>query len=319
MSFSASQFLEKMESKDKDIRHMALYDLHNELQKENFKLDESSQKQVTDSVLKVLDDTSSEVQGMAVKCLGPFVKKLSKPQIEGCVTKLSTNIMKGEDEKRDIATLALKTVIAKVPADMAATVKKCLETLIEAVEGKQQEVKQDALEVLGDILSRFGTMFTSYHEKLQKTFIAELSSKRAPVRKRANACLAILSQYTSDKLFNELVQTVNTDISKSSAGGEALRTYIQAISGISRTAGYRLGKHLDKIFPLLWNASEQIAEKEGEDEVREYIMQAFESFLTRCSEEVKNHTEYILVLCREYMEHDPNFSYDTEADRKSVV
>ncbi len=46
---------------------MALYDLNNELQKDTFKLDESSQRQVADAVLKTLDDTSSEVQGMAVK------------------------------------------------------------------------------------------------------------------------------------------------------------------------------------------------------------------------------------------------------------
>lgn len=55
------------ENRDKDLRHMALYDLNTELQKENFRIDESSQRQLAEVVLKLLDDTSSEVQGMAVK------------------------------------------------------------------------------------------------------------------------------------------------------------------------------------------------------------------------------------------------------------
>jgi len=46
---------------------MALYDLSNELQKENLKLDENSQRQLADVVLRLLDDKSSEVQGVAVK------------------------------------------------------------------------------------------------------------------------------------------------------------------------------------------------------------------------------------------------------------
>ena len=55
------------ENRDKDLRHMALYDLNTELQKSDFKLDESSQRQLAEVVLKLLDDTSSDVQGMAVK------------------------------------------------------------------------------------------------------------------------------------------------------------------------------------------------------------------------------------------------------------
>lgn len=46
---------------------MALYDLNTELQKESFRIDESSQRQLAEVVLKLLDDSSSEVQGMAVK------------------------------------------------------------------------------------------------------------------------------------------------------------------------------------------------------------------------------------------------------------
>ena len=57
----------QIKDEDPDIRHMALYDLHTELQKDTFTLDEANQKQVVPAVLERLDDTSTEVQGIAVK------------------------------------------------------------------------------------------------------------------------------------------------------------------------------------------------------------------------------------------------------------
>ncbi len=66
-TFSVSALIEKSENKDKDIRHMAMWDLNNELQKDTVKLDETSQRQLAEVVLKLLDDNSSEVQGAAVR------------------------------------------------------------------------------------------------------------------------------------------------------------------------------------------------------------------------------------------------------------
>lgn len=61
------KFLWQIKDEDPDIRQMALYDLLTELQKENFFLDEANQKLVVPAVLDRLDDTSTEVQGIAVK------------------------------------------------------------------------------------------------------------------------------------------------------------------------------------------------------------------------------------------------------------
>lgn len=229
---------------------------------------------------------------------------MSKVQIENSVTKLSSSIQSGEDEKRDIAKLALKTVVSKIPADMAAgPIKKCLEPLLAAVADERVETKQDSLEVLADILSRFGSILTASHEQMQQAFVKELSSKRPAVRKRAIMCLAALSVNTSDKLFNDLVTAVLDGIKKSQAGGgDDLRTFINASSAISKTAGYRFGKYLDRFVPLLLKVADSISEEEGEDEVREYIMQAFESFIIRCPDEIKKFIELIIILCKEYLE-----------------
>jgi hypothetical protein len=61
---------------DKDFRYMACSDLTEELKRETFKLDAVNETKVVDSVLKLLEDSSGDVQGVAVKCLGPLVKKI---------------------------------------------------------------------------------------------------------------------------------------------------------------------------------------------------------------------------------------------------
>jgi hypothetical protein len=83
MSFSIASTLEKahilfyciqiinfcvqMNSRDKDFRYMATADLAAELQKESFKIDSDSEKRITVSMLKLLEDNSNQVQELVVK------------------------------------------------------------------------------------------------------------------------------------------------------------------------------------------------------------------------------------------------------------
>jgi hypothetical protein len=56
-----------MTSNDKDFRFMATNDLMSELQKDNIKLDDESEKKVVRMVLRLLEDKNGEVQNLAVK------------------------------------------------------------------------------------------------------------------------------------------------------------------------------------------------------------------------------------------------------------
>ena len=58
--------------RDKDFRYMATSDLLAELQKESFKPDSDGERKICKCVLKLLNDQSSDVQGLAVKwCVCP--------------------------------------------------------------------------------------------------------------------------------------------------------------------------------------------------------------------------------------------------------
>ncbi|EFC40891.1 predicted protein [Naegleria gruberi] len=262
---------------------------------------------------------------------------MSKVQIENSISSLSSNILKGEDEKRDIAAIALKTVISEIPMENAqAPIKKCITPLLQGLSSDNPEIKLVALDVLSDLLARFGAMVADEHEKLQSAFSAELKSSRVSVRKRAIACLAALSVHTSDKLFDALLTSVVNGIDnviktmkkqKDNSKVEELSTYIQSCSAISKTAGHRFGKYLARIIPLFMDAAEIIAgsldeddeemvdtNTEINDEVREYITQAFEAFVTRCPDEVARYVDYVIIICKEYLEYDPNYSYDDSED-----
>lgn len=61
-----------MSNSDTDFRYMALNDLTNELQKENFSLEDSTEQKVLRAVLKLLEDKNGEVQNLAVKWYDKF-------------------------------------------------------------------------------------------------------------------------------------------------------------------------------------------------------------------------------------------------------
>lgn len=59
---------------------------------------------------------------------------------------------------------------------------------------------------------------------------------------------------------------------------------IRIFSVCRRQAGHRIGEHLEKIMPLIIKFSRQ-----DDDELREFCIQAFESFVRRCPKDVSPH------------------------------
>ncbi len=52
-----------------------------------------------------------------------------------------------------------------------------------------------------------------------------------------------------------------------------------------RAAGHRVGEHLERIVPLIVN----FCRVRDDDELREYCLQAFESFVRRCPKQITAH------------------------------
>jgi cullin-associated NEDD8-dissociated protein 1 len=160
----------------------------------------------------------------------------------------------------------LKILVSKIPAETAlAPIIKALNVLVQVCVPKvEEEIKMEALDVLTDILGRFGGFLSNKHKELQTAFIGELSSTSSSLRKRAISCLAALSIHLNEDLFKSLFQFVLKQIDNDKTG-ENLGTYIQLCSSILKSSGYRVGKYLKEVVPLLVKVANIVAENDEID------------------------------------------------------
>eukprot|EP00249_Psilotum_nudum_P024642 c29247_g2_i2 orf=410-4126(+) len=316
-SLAVGLILEKIASKDKDYRYMATSDLLNELHKDTFKADSETERKVSQIVLQQLDDASGDISGLAVKCLVPLVKKVCEQRVVDIVSVLCMRLLTGKEQQRDIASIALKTVIAEINnGSIAMSVVSSLSPkLIRGITATDTitEVKSECLDVLCDVLHRFGSLIAADHDNLLNALLLQLTCNQAGLRKRAIQCLAMLASSTSDDLLGKATCHVVQLLKNKYAKPELTRTNIQMIGALSRSVGYRFGPHLMDVVPLLINYCETASE--NEDELRENSIQALESFVLRCPRDVSLYCERILDLALKYMSYDPNFTDDMDEDQ----
>ncbi|XP_073957358.1 cullin-associated and neddylation-dissociated 1 isoform X1 [Choristoneura fumiferana] len=313
VSYQIANLLEKMTSNDKDFRFMATNDLMTELQKDSIKLDDDSERKVVKMLLRLLEDKNGEVQNLAVKCLGPLVNKVKEYHVEGIVETLCANMLSDTEQLRDISSIGLKTVISELPLGsntLAANVcKKITGRLSSAIE-KQEDVsvQLEALDILADLLSRFGGLLISFHPMLLNSLLPQLASPRQAVRKRTIVALSHLVMSCNASLYNKLIDHLLEGLG-SSTSSSVSRTHIQCIASVCRQAGHRFGEQL-------WRVAPQVLEHstDADEELREHCLQALEAFVLKCPKEVQPHIPTIIELCLKMITYDPNYNYEDEEE-----
>ncbi|CAI9101498.1 OLC1v1038835C1 [Oldenlandia corymbosa var. corymbosa] len=308
--------LEKMTGKDKDYRYMATSDLLNELNKESFKVDSDLESKLANTVLQQLDDMAGDVSGLAVKCVVPLVKRINEQVVLDMASKLCDKLLNVKDQHHDIASIALKTVVSEVPSlsSTQAVLVTITPKLIKGITGPAMstEIKCECLDILCDVLHKYGNLMASDHEPLLAALLPLLSSNPATVRKKAVSCIASLASSLSDDLLAKATGAVVTLLKNKSSKPEMTRTNIQMIGALSRAVGYRFGSYLGDTVPLLIKYCTSASE--NDEELREYSLQALESFLLRCPRDISSYCDEILQLTLEFLSYDPNFTDNMEED-----
>ncbi|XP_028513482.1 cullin-associated NEDD8-dissociated protein 1 [Exaiptasia diaphana] len=312
--YHIASLLDKMTSSDKDFRFMATNDLMAELQKDSIKLDDDSERKVVQMLLKLLEDKNGEVQNLAVKCLGPLVGKVKEYHVETIVDTLCSNMLSDNEQLRDISSIGLKTVIGELPpasSSLAANIcRRITGRLTNAIaKSTDVSVQLEALDILGDLLSRFGGLLVSYHPSIQASLLPQLKSPRLAVRKRAIIALGHLVLSSNSNLFVELMDHLLNELQLNTSHSTT-RTFIQCIGAICRQAGHKVGEHLERIIPFIV----EFSQVPDDDELREYCIQAFESFVHRCPKEVTLFIPKIIELCLKFICYDPNYNYGDDND-----
>ncbi|KAF2884604.1 hypothetical protein ILUMI_21568 [Ignelater luminosus] len=310
VSYQIANLLEKMQSSDKDFRFMATNDLMTELQKDSIKLDDDSERKVVRMLLRLLEDKNGEVQNLAVKCLGPLVNKVKEFQVETIVEALCTNMISDKEQLRDISSIGLKTVISELPqapGGLSGNIcKRITGHLTTAIEREDVSVQLEALDIVADLLARFGSVLSSFHMSILSALLPQLCSLRQAVRKRTIVACSNLVLSCNNSLYNRLVDHLYDGLALNFSNPQS-RTCVQCLAAVCRQSGHRFGEHIERFVPLILQYS-----YEEDDETREFCLQAFEAFVQRCPKEITPHIPAIIKLCLKYMTYDPNYNYDED-------
>lgn len=308
--------LEKMTGKDKDYRYMATSDLLNELSKEGFKVDSDLEIRLANTILQQLDDSAGDVSGLAVKCLAPLVRKVNEARVLEMTDKLCAKLLNVKEQHRDVASIALKTIVSEVSSSSAiqALLDSLIPQLIKGItgSGSSTEIKCECLDILCDVLHRYGNLVVAYHEELLCALLSQLNFTQATIRKKTVSCMASLASSLSDDLLTKATVEVVGLLKRKTTKPEMTRTNIQMIGALSRAVGYRFGPHLQDTVPVLINYCKSASE--NDEELREYSLQALESFLLRCPRDISAYCDDILHLTLEFLSYDPNFTDNMEED-----
>ncbi|KAL2939472.1 Cullin-associated NEDD8-dissociated protein 1 [Bienertia sinuspersici] len=127
-SIALTGILEKMTGKDKDYRYMATSDLLNELSKEGFKVDSDFEIKLANTILQQLDDSAGDVSGLA---------KVNEARVLEMTNKLCDKLLNVKEQHRDVASIALKTIVSEVSSSSAvlALLDSLLPQLIKGITG----------------------------------------------------------------------------------------------------------------------------------------------------------------------------------------
>ncbi len=240
-------------------------------------------------------------------------------------------ILEGNPSLRDIYSMALTSALADIPQCSPETIMKLTSKLLSGIkrnnrsaEDNDFEVKEKCLNILTALLKRFGNMVEPQHESIMGVVLAQLAHPKGLVQKKATKCIGELAVLVQDILLTRLVESLLQQIELSGKGGKNregagdTRTLIQTIGTVGRTAGVRLGAHLDRIIPLflshMGDVDDEDLHTDSMNEVRENIFQAFESFVLHCPRQITSYLDTLLDVTMIFMKLDPNYVYDSDDD-----
>eukprot|EP00002_Diphylleia_rotans_P004742 TRINITY_DN1363_c0_g1_i1.p1 TRINITY_DN1363_c0_g1~~TRINITY_DN1363_c0_g1_i1.p1 ORF type:complete len:870 (+),score=212.90 TRINITY_DN1363_c0_g1_i1:60-2669(+) len=311
-----SEVAQKLRNPDKDFRFMGLSDLFAALNdRPTLKIDGENEARIMTQIVHILhNDVSGDVKSIAIKCLPVLATRISDAQLSTLADSLTNGLSDKRDEVRDISNMGLKAALNAVTPERLASFLNIARKLCNRLSQYIQtdvgpEVKQEALDVLGDVLKVYGSHLALEHESLLRVLLDALFSSRANIRKRSIPPLSTLAAHLGDTTLTSFMETIVSKLS-SNPSNDLRKTLIQLVASSGRSAGPRLSKYLPHLIPLLATS----IKTSDDDEVKEQVLQAFESIVLRCSRDVTPFIEAITSIAMENIRYDPNYAQGEDDD-----
>ena len=208
-------------------------------------IDAAAERKICDAVLRRVDDSSNDVQAIAVKTLGVLVTCVHEDQVVTIADRLGTLVLdESKSDLRDVYAIGLRTLVTTVPMKMGDIVSnrltaKLVEGIIEQntiliksnSDSKEdrdaakvaEEITLACLEILTELISRFGVLpcITRLHGELLQVTMKGLDSTSHLIRKRAGNTIGFLSVVLSDDLLQRLVNNLLSQIDRADTIGKS--------------------------------------------------------------------------------------------------
>ena len=336
--------IEKLSSPDKDLRYMAVSDLYKELKQPGFSCTATLEASLCEWILKKTEDPSSDVCGLATKCLAPLLSYASDANARMLVASLCNIQRKGTTSSGGSSlfkSVSLKTLIAEVPAaeGKASSVlaDEAAPRMIEVMKSSGEQkggasAIGESLDILSDLVKKFYFHKWSSHPDIASILLDIFSSPSSDafVRKKCTACVAALAPHLDDAQLAKVVATCVESLCAAPLGGGAhtlgraqsslLRSQVNCVASLVTSVGSRQGLALAEALPRLTELCER-HEEEQEDcddtealcDLREACLHCFEAFVSGVRGLDASHEgshRRITSLCVSYASYDPNYAHD---------
>ncbi|EMD87749.1 hypothetical protein COCC4DRAFT_172816 [Bipolaris maydis ATCC 48331] len=305
---NVAQLLPRFVDDDPDFRFMALSDLHDILVVAHPGLllhDDVVAAKTVEGLLTTLVDTNGEVQNQAVKCLGPFVNKISDKTLPVMIDKLST-LPTGNTVDQSIPALALREVVVSLPRPVhgAARSKAVVNAysaisrvliprligynvippaqqgLTQPPKGMLQEdldkgTDSNAIDVLTEVARCFGSMLQDVEiQALQQITFAILENDRASsmMKKKSVTAISTLAGYFSDSLLSGFLSKMIELLRDPHLTRSKRKLYITILGSMARSIPRKFGPYLKTLAPFVLSAlstEEQAEEMDVSDDEEE--------------------------------------------------
>ena len=311
VNYTFATLLEKMQNSDRDIRFMATTDLLLELQKDSFKLDDDNERKLISAIIKVLQDSSGEVQNLAVKCVQRAVercKEKSQDLIIMELTRMTTVPNSSKDERiREIASLGLKSAVQSLSTSSPIG-RKVATSLINTLceRGNNVAVITDALDVLATLIAKQAHHLQALGEPAANAALEYLGHDRQPVRKRAINSLSKIIETSGPALQESVLSRVIELLARGSGlKPDLLKSALQALGTLTTT---RSTQQLKNIIGIVFKIAE-----DDDDELRESALAALEAILRKAPAAINN-LEQLMEILTKAIQHDPNYCEEFDDD-----
>ncbi|KAK4645966.1 hypothetical protein QC761_206230 [Podospora bellae-mahoneyi] len=341
--------LQKIGDPDPDFRFMALNDIltvFNIARTDFLTHDYNTSARTVDAIVKALDDTNGEVQGQAIKCIGPMVQKITDQLYIPMMEKLATLKLKNSQDT-SIPSLAMRAMVAALPrpvpgvsnSQVLEAYSAISKALIPRLIGRSgstpgllatENESSDYVDVLIEVVKSFGPMLQIYEiEVIHNSIVTLMENEKgnSVLKKRAVVAISMLAHYLADDHLAQFIKRAIHVLNHPSLTGVTRRLYITVLGSMARSVPQRLGKHLPELAPILLRAlSEEELEAQLEEiseggeaslefsEVREAALVALEAFLASCPNQMRPYTDESIEACLRYLRFDPNYALDDDED-----